>query len=111
MLFFGFYFLFAKTPEKAIFENYLRSRRIMGGGNLATCGQLFRTFAFRNQVRECQCGHTDEPVHLFPLLLAVQFGTYDAARPFLYHAEAVADPPEHVVTVLHNLRGDIVFIA
>lgn len=30
MLFFGFYFLFAKTPEKAIFDNYLRSRRIMG---------------------------------------------------------------------------------
>ena len=30
MLFFGFYFLFAQTPEKAIFENYLRSRRIMG---------------------------------------------------------------------------------
>ena len=30
MLFFGFYFLFAKTPEKKIFENYLRSRRIMG---------------------------------------------------------------------------------
>lgn len=30
MLFFGFYFLFAKTPEKAIFENYLRPRRSMG---------------------------------------------------------------------------------
>ena len=30
MLFFGFYFLFAKTPEKKIFKNYLRSRRIMG---------------------------------------------------------------------------------
>ena len=30
MLFFGFYFLFARTPEKAIFENYLRSRRSMG---------------------------------------------------------------------------------
>ena len=30
MLFFGFYFLLGKTPEKAIFENYLRSRRIMG---------------------------------------------------------------------------------
>ena len=30
MLFFGLYFLFAKTPEKAIFGNYLRSRRIMG---------------------------------------------------------------------------------
>lgn len=30
MLFFGFYFLLAPTPEKAIFDNYLRSRRIMG---------------------------------------------------------------------------------
>ena len=34
MLFFGFYFLLAKTPEKAIFENYLRSRRIMGAAIL-----------------------------------------------------------------------------
>ena len=30
MLFFGFYFLFAKTPEKKNFKNYLRSRQIMG---------------------------------------------------------------------------------
>ena len=30
MLFFGFYILFAKTPEKKIFTNYLRSRQIMG---------------------------------------------------------------------------------
>ena len=30
MLFFGFYFLFAKTPEKKISKNYLRSRQIMG---------------------------------------------------------------------------------
>lgn len=30
MLFFGAYFLFARTPDKAIFANYLRSRRIMG---------------------------------------------------------------------------------
>ena len=30
MLFFGFYFLFAKTPEKKIFMNYLRSRQMMG---------------------------------------------------------------------------------
>ena len=30
MLFFGIYFLFAKTPEKKIFTNYLRSRQIMG---------------------------------------------------------------------------------
>ena len=30
MSFFGFYFLLASTPEKAIFNNYLCSRRIMG---------------------------------------------------------------------------------
>ena len=30
MLFFGFYFLLTRTPDKAIFDNYLRSRRIMG---------------------------------------------------------------------------------
>ena len=30
MIFFGFYLLFGRTPDKAIFENYLRSRRIMG---------------------------------------------------------------------------------
>ena len=34
MLFFGFYFLFARTPEKAIFGNFLRSRRIMGAAML-----------------------------------------------------------------------------
>lgn len=30
MIFFGIYFLLAPTPGKAIFSNYLRSRRIMG---------------------------------------------------------------------------------
>ena len=30
IIFFGLYFMIAKTPEKAIFYNYLRSRRIMG---------------------------------------------------------------------------------
>ena len=30
MLFFGIYFLIARTPDKPIFDNYLRSRRIMG---------------------------------------------------------------------------------
>lgn len=30
MIFFGFYLLFGRTPDKAIFGNYLRSRRIMG---------------------------------------------------------------------------------
>ena len=31
MIFFGVYFLLARTHDKAIFANYLRSRRIMGG--------------------------------------------------------------------------------
>lgn len=30
MIFFGFYFIFAQTPDKSIFRNYLRSRRTMG---------------------------------------------------------------------------------
>ena len=30
MLFFGVYLLLFKMPEKSIFRNYLRSRRIMG---------------------------------------------------------------------------------
>ena len=35
MLFFAFYFLLAKTPDKRIFSNYLMSRRLMGGAVLA----------------------------------------------------------------------------
>lgn len=34
MLFFGFYFLLGRTPEKAIFDNFLRSRHIMGAAML-----------------------------------------------------------------------------
>lgn len=30
MLFFAIYFLLAKTPDKPIFGNYVRSRRFMG---------------------------------------------------------------------------------
>ena len=35
MLFFAFYFLLAKTPDKRIFSNYLMSRRLMAGALLA----------------------------------------------------------------------------
>lgn len=34
MLFFAIYFLAAKTPDKPIFDNYARSRRIMGAALL-----------------------------------------------------------------------------
>ena len=46
MLFFGFYFLFAKTPERAIFENYLRSRRIMGVAMLLLAANYSVLFFF-----------------------------------------------------------------
>ncbi len=35
MLFFDFYFLFAKTPEKKIFKNYLRSQLAESSGFLS----------------------------------------------------------------------------
>ena len=46
MLFFGFYFLFAMTPEKAIFDNYLRSRRIMGTAMLLLAANYSAHFFF-----------------------------------------------------------------
>lgn len=46
MLFFGFYFLFASTPEKAIFVNYLRSRRIMGAALLLLAANYAVHFFF-----------------------------------------------------------------
>lgn len=52
MSFFGFYFLFAKAPEKDIFENYLRSRRIMGAALLLLAANysvhLFLGIRFKN---------------------------------------------------------------
>ena len=46
MLFFGFYFLLARTPEKVIFENYLRSRRIMGVAMLILAANYLIHFFF-----------------------------------------------------------------
>lgn len=46
MLFFGFYFLFARTPDKAIFDNYLRSRRIMGAAMLLLAANYSAHFFF-----------------------------------------------------------------
>lgn len=46
MLFFGFYFMLAKTPEKAIFGNYLRSRRIMGAAILLLAANYSVHFFF-----------------------------------------------------------------
>ena len=52
MLFFGFYFLLAKTPENKIFKNYLRSRQIMGIAMLLLSANysvhFFFGFRFKN---------------------------------------------------------------
>ena len=47
MIFFGFYFIFAKTPDKAIFANYLRSRRIMAAALLLLAANYFVHFYFK----------------------------------------------------------------
>lgn len=46
MLFFGIYFLTAPTPEKPIFDNYLRSRRIMGIAILILAANYFVHFFY-----------------------------------------------------------------
>ena len=46
MLFFGTYFILARTPDKAIFGNYLRSRRIMGAALLLLAANYSVHFFF-----------------------------------------------------------------
>lgn len=52
MLFFGFYFLFGRTPDKAIFFNYLRSRRIMGTALLLLAANYSVHFFFEIRYRD-----------------------------------------------------------
>lgn len=52
MLFFAFYFLLAKTPDKRIFTNYLRSRRLMAGALLT----LSANYAVHLFVSHVFCG-------------------------------------------------------
>ena len=79
MLFFGFYFLLAQTPEKAIFENYLRSRRIMGMGLLLLAANYSVHFFFGIRFKNVRCSHIDESVHLFSVLLPFQFSIDNTA--------------------------------
>lgn len=46
MIFFGVYFLLAPTPDRAIFANYLRSRRIMGAAILLLAANYAVHFFF-----------------------------------------------------------------
>lgn len=78
MLFFGFYFLFAKTPEKKIFKNYLRSRQIMGIAMLLLSANYSVHFLWY-PIQKCGFCHIDEHVHILPVLFSVQFGIDNVA--------------------------------
>lgn len=79
MLFFGFYFLFAKTPEKKIFKNYLRSRQIMGIAMLLLSANYSVHFFFGIRFKKCGFCHIDEHVHILSVLFSVQFGIDNVA--------------------------------
>lgn len=52
MIFFGVYFLLAPTPDKTIFANYLRSRRIMGCALLLLAANYAVHFFFEIRLRD-----------------------------------------------------------
>lgn len=52
MIFFGVYFLLAPAPDKAIFANYLRSRRIMGCALLLLAANYAVHFFFEVRFRD-----------------------------------------------------------
>lgn len=79
MLFFGFYFLFAKTPEKKIFKNYLRSRQIMGIAMLLLSANYSVHFFFGIRFKNADSAIIDEHVHILPVLFSVQFGIDNVA--------------------------------
>lgn len=58
MLFFGIYFLLGRTPDKAIFSNYLRSRRIMGTAILLLAVNYSVHFFFEIRYRDVNAAIT-----------------------------------------------------
>lgn len=59
MLFFGFYFILAQTPDKSIFNNYLRSRRTMGAALLVLLAfQLSSYFTARPLLHHAPASYT-----------------------------------------------------
>ena len=85
--------------ECKISENteYMAFPANYGGSHTVTCRQLFGTFLFWDQVQEYRCRHPDEPVHLFFVLLVVQFGPHHSAWPLLYHQMSVTDGWFHFI--------------
>lgn len=79
MLFFGFYFLLAPTPEKAIFNNYLRSRRIMRVAILLLAANYSVHFFFGIRFKNTDAAILMNLSTYFFVLLVVQFGPHHSA--------------------------------
>lgn len=71
---------------------------------VAAGGQLCGAPLLRDPVAGHQRHHPDEPLDLFPLLLALQFGPHHAARPLLHHATPPGLPPDRLAS-LHPPLG------
>ena len=105
MLFFAVYFLTAKTLDKPVFGNYIRSRRIMGGGDVGAVCQLHGSPVVQASLFPYGRGYIDEPVDLFPRLLAVLFRLHDAARQGEGHPSAIRSK-HAVLDAVHRNIGN-----
>ena len=75
MIFFGAYFIFSGEPDKPVFRNYIRSRRIMGaGGGIARAfHQLYGASVAAATLHGSGRSHTDESFLILHFRMAVQF--------------------------------------
>ena len=67
MIFFGAYFIFSGEPDKPVFRNYIRSRRIMGA-------ELYGASAAAATLHGSGRSHTDESLLILHFRMAVQLG-------------------------------------
>ena len=72
-------FLLAPTPEKAIFNNYLRSRRIMGVAILLLAANYSVHFFFGIRFKNTDAAILMNLSTYFFVLLVVQFGPHHSA--------------------------------
>ena len=84
MLFFGVYLLLFKMPEKSIFRNYLRSRRIMGVAMLLLAVNYSVHFFFGIRFK-----NADAAILMNLSTYFLQFGTHNSVRPFLHNETSI----------------------
>ena len=110
MIFFGFYLLFGRTPDKAIFGNFLRSRRIMGTALLLLAANYSVHFFFEIRFKSVNSAILMNLSTYF-VLLSVQLCNDNAARPFLYNAQKVEDTHHSMGYLLNPFRSRIIAVA